>query len=87
MNFAIKTSYSIVLMSTEKNAPYNDSMLEDGVVEYEGHDAPPNDSYTKKEVDQSIASKPRTLTENGKFMQAADIFKGGKTDPDFFTGK
>ena len=40
MNFAIKKSYSIVLMSTEKNAPYNDSMLEDGVIEYEGHDAP-----------------------------------------------
>ena len=81
MNFAIKKSYSIVLMSTEKNAPYNDSMLEDGVIEYEGHDAPRNDSYNKKEVDQPIANKTGTLTENGKFMQAADNFKEGKREP------
>ena len=81
MNFAIKKSYSIVLMSTEKNAPYNDSMLEDGVIEYEGHDAPRNDSYNKKEVDQPIATKTGTLTENGKFLQAADNFKEGKREP------
>ena len=81
MNFAIKKSYSIVLMSTEKNAPYNDNMLEDGVIEYEGHDAPRNDSYNKKEVDQPIANKTGTLTENGKFMQAADNFKEGKREP------
>ena len=81
MNFAIKKTYSIVLMSSEKNAPYNDRMLEDGVIEYEGHDATKNDSYNKKEVDQPIANKTGTLTENGKFLQAADNFKEGKRDP------
>ena len=34
MNFGIKKTHSIVLMSTEKNAPYNDELLEDGVIEY-----------------------------------------------------
>ena len=38
MNFGIKGSYSIVLMSTLKNAPYSDKMLEEGVIKYEGHD-------------------------------------------------
>lgn len=38
MNFGIQGSYSIVLMSTLKNAPYSDEMLEDGVIKYEGHD-------------------------------------------------
>jgi len=32
MNFGIQGSYSIVLMSVEKNAPYADEMLEGGVV-------------------------------------------------------
>ena len=31
MNFAIQKTYSVVLMSTQKNAPYNDHILEDGV--------------------------------------------------------
>ena len=81
MNFGIKQTYSIVLMSTEKNAPYNDKLLDEGVIEYEGHDAPKNDSYNKKEVDQPEANKTGTLTENGKFLQAADNFKEGKRDP------
>ena len=38
MNFGIKKNYSIVLMSTAKGSPYNDRLLDDGVIEYEGHD-------------------------------------------------
>ena len=38
MNFGIKGSYSIVLMSVEKNAPYVDEILKDGIIKYEGHD-------------------------------------------------
>jgi hypothetical protein len=75
MNFGIKGSYSIVLMSTEKNAPYNDRLLDDGIIEYEGHDAPKSRDYDKKLVDQPIATKSGTLTENGKFYQAADNYK------------
>jgi len=81
MNFAVKKTYSIVLMSTEKNAPYNDNMLEDGLIEYEGHDAPRSEKYNKKEVDQPIANSSGTLTENGKFFQAAENYKEGKRKP------
>jgi len=81
MNFGIKGSYSIVLMSTVKNAPYNDRLLDDGVIEYEGHDAPKSSSYDKKLVDQPIATKSGTLTENGKFYQAADNYKSGMRNP------
>ena len=80
MNFGIQGSYSIVLMSVEKNAPYADEMLEDGTIKYEGHDArvSPED---KKITDQPMANKTGTLTENGKFFQAAENFKVGKREP------
>ena len=81
MNFNVKKSYSIVLMSSEKNAPYVDKLLDDGIIEYEGHDAVKSDQYLKKEVDQPMANTSGTLTENGKFFQAADNFKNGKRDP------
>lgn len=35
MNFNVKKSYSIVLMSTLRNAPYADKLLDDGIIEYE----------------------------------------------------
>ena len=52
MNFAIQKTYSVVLMSTQKNAPYNDQIFDDGVIEYEGHDVPANINPEKKLVDQ-----------------------------------
>ena len=78
MNFGIKGSYSIVLMSTLKNAPYSDEMLNDGVIKYEGHDKYGVAKEQKKQVDQPIANSSGTLTENGKFFQAAEQFKEGK---------
>ena len=54
MNFAIQKTYSVVLMSTQKNAPYNDHILEEGVIEYECHDVPSNLNPEKKLVDQSL---------------------------------
>ena len=71
MNFAIQKTYSVVLMSTQKNAPYNDQIFNDGVIEYEGHDVPANINPEKKLVDQSLLSPSGTPTENGKFFQAA----------------
>ena len=80
MNFGIQGSYSVVLMSVEDNAPYADEMLEDGVIKYEGHDARVP-VQLKKEVDQQLANPSGTLTENGKFFQAAENFKEGKREP------
>ena len=81
MNFGIKGSYSIVLMSVAKNSPYADEMLEDGIIKYEGHDQERVPKELKKSLDQPIANKSGTLTQNGKFLQAAEQFKDGKRDP------
>ena len=81
MNFGIRGSYSIVLMSTLRNAPYSDEMLENGVIKYEGHDQYRIEKELKKIVDQPIKNKTGTLTQNGKFLLAAEKFKDGKRDP------
>ena len=77
MNFGIRKSYSIVLMSVEKNAPYADEMLSDGIIKYEGHDARvPKEE--KKITDQPEFNASGTLTENGRFIKAANEFKEGR---------
>ena len=81
MNFGIQKTYSVVLMSTQKNAPYNDHILEKGVIEYEGHDVPSNLNPDKKLVDQSLLTPSGTPTENGKFFQAALDYKEGIKEP------
>ena len=81
MNFGIQKAYSVVLMSTQKNAPYNDHILEEGVIEYEGHDVPSNLNPDKKLVDQSLLTPSGTPTENGKFFQAALDYKEGIKEP------
>jgi len=81
MNFGIQKSYSIVLMSTERNAPYNDEIFDDGIIEYEGHDIHKNIHKDKKIVDQPLKNSSGTLTENGKFFQAANEYKEEKRDP------
>jgi hypothetical protein len=81
MNFGIKGNYSIVLMSTARNAPYVDELFDDGVIEYEGHDAPKSNDYDKKSVDQSAYTKLGNPTENGKFLQAVDNFKNNRREP------
>ena len=75
MNFGVKKNYSIVLMSTAKNAPYVDEVFDDGVIEYEGHDAPKSTDYNKKMVDQPAYTKTGRLTENGKFLKASMTIK------------
>ncbi len=80
MNFGIQKSHSIVLMSTEKNAPYNDEIFDDGVIEYEGHDVPKNITSDKKSVDQPMFNKSGTPTENGKLYAAAMNYKKGKRE-------
>ena len=81
MNFGIRDSYSIVLMSVRKNSPYNDEMLDNVIIKYEGHDVPSRRIYDKKHIDQSLHTASGTLTENGKFHQAAETYKQGKREP------
>lgn len=84
MNFRLKGHHSVILMSMRPNSPYRDEVQENGaVLIYEGHDEPKN----KEVFDPKVLNQPErlpsgTFTENGKFHQAAQLFKAGKKGPD-----
>lgn len=84
MNFGVGGGYSILLMSVLANAPYQDRIEENGtVIIYEGHNAPRSNSLTNPQViDQPALTRFGTLTENGKFLEAALGFKEGLRPPE-----
>lgn len=84
MNFRLNPNYSVILMSRRNNAPYRDNIHEDGItVEYEGHDEPKTTFVTDpKSIDQPKFTKNRTLTQNGRFIEAVEKFKQGKAKPE-----
>ena len=77
INYAIQKNYSIVLMSTLDNAPYNDRIFDTGIIEYEGHNVPSNESPNPEMVDQSLLRPSGNPTENGKFFKEVLNFKQG----------
>jgi len=94
MNFRVRggaSGYSIILMSVRKGAPYKDQWHDEssggpyaGMLEYEGHDAlrMRNSNVDPKAVDQPNCLPSGTLTENGKFFQAALSAKSGVQEPE-----
>jgi hypothetical protein len=84
MNFRLKGRHSVILMSVRPNSPYRDEVQDDGaVLIYEGHDEPKRKGASNpKVVDQPERQQGGTLTENGKFHQAAQRFKSGQKGPD-----
>lgn len=79
MNFRTKGGTSVFLMSTRKGAPYADKVEDNGeILIYEGHDVTRNLARDPKSVDQPDYTPKGTLTENGKFFQAAMKYKDGK---------
>lgn len=79
MNYRVKGRTTVILMSLRKGAPYSDRVEEDGeILIYEGHDVPKNLARSPKAVDQPDYTSRGTLTENGKFFQAALKFKEAK---------
>ena len=84
MNFGLGGNHSVILMSLRPNAPYRDR-IEDGgtTLIYEGHDHPKTAAYRNpKVVDQPVRFPSRSLTQNGKFHQAAQEFKLGRRPPE-----
>lgn len=82
MNFGLGGNHSVILMSLRPNAPYRDR-LEDGgtTLIYEGHDQPKGVSCPNpKVVDQRDHYASGTLTQNGRFFEAAQEYKAGKRD-------
>lgn len=83
MNFRIKGGTTVILMSLRKGAPYADQVEDNGeTLIYEGHDVPRNLAKNPKSVDQPDYTPRGTLTENGKFFQAAMKFKNGEEPPE-----
>jgi hypothetical protein len=84
MNFRMKPSHSVILMSQRSNAPYRDRVYDDGVtIEYEGHDTPKR-SY---EHNPKAENQPRTLpsgklTQNGLFARAVENYKRRSSPPE-----
>ena len=72
----------MILMSVRRNAPYRDR-LEDGgtTLVYEGHDQPKGPKQSNpKVVDQPERFPSGGMTQNGKFHEAAQLYKSGKRD-------
>jgi 5-methylcytosine-specific restriction endonuclease McrA len=79
MNYHSGKSYSIILMSVRKNAPYRDRLEDDGsTLIYEGHDVSKSfGGVDPKLVDQPEKTVAGSLTENGKFHKAAQDYIQG----------
>jgi len=84
MNFGLGQGHSVILMSLRRNAPYQDRVVDDGTtLIYEGHDQPRCSTIPQpKTVDQPEWTPCGMLTENGRFHQAAQAFKGGQRSPE-----
>lgn len=83
MNYKVKGGTSVILMSVRKGAPYNDSVEDNGqILIYEGHDIPKNESHNPKGEDQKDLTPKGTLTQNGKFFNAAKEYKLHKKEPE-----
>jgi hypothetical protein len=84
MNFGLRGTHSVILMSLRRNAPYRDR-LEDGgtTLIYEGHDKPRGSTCPNpKVVDQPEYYPSGGLTQNGKFHKASQDAKAGRRQPE-----
>lgn len=71
-------------MSVRANAPYRDQLQDGGTtLIYEGHDQPQGPSCPNpKVIDQPEHFPSGTLTQNGKFNEAAQRYKAGERGPE-----
>ena len=84
MNFGLGSNHSVILMSIRPNAPYQDRIEDNGsTLIYEGHDEPRTAKVPNpKLVDQPGETPKGTLTQNGKFAEAANAYKAGQRLPE-----
>jgi hypothetical protein len=85
MNFRLRGGLSVILMSLRVGAPYADRIEESGkILIYEGHDIPSyKDGPNPKLVDQPERHPGGSLTQNGLFFRAAQLYKKGKQRTEF----
>lgn len=80
MNYRIRGINTVILMSLRPNAPYSDSVQEDGkILIYEGHDVNRVKGGPEPKTQDQPMYNPNstTLTANGKFFQAAKNAESG----------
>jgi len=84
MNFKLGESYSIILMSLRPNAPYADRIEDDGkILIYEGHDIPKTKDIDYPKLNNQVLTNPTgSITQNGKFFNAAQEYKSKKINPE-----
>src|SRR5438067_2524254 len=84
MNYRLGGKRTVVLMSVRPGAPYADRVEKGGrVLIYEGHDEPRRKHRPEpKSVDQPIRHPGGSLTQNGRFLEAAEAFKNGAQGPE-----
>ncbi|MDP8222578.1 MAG: HNH endonuclease [Candidatus Lernaella stagnicola] len=84
MNFHVSDRpYSVVLMSIRRGSPYEDEVTDAGrVLVYEGHDVKKSDTVpVPKMVDQPLRNQSGSLTQNGRFYEAAKSHSQDNTTP------
>jgi len=84
MNFRLKGSMSVILMSLRRGAPYDDKIEDRGrTLIYEGHDTPRvKGGPEPKTLDQPKYSRHGKLTQNGLFFEAATRVARGEGQPE-----
>jgi hypothetical protein len=82
MNFRLRGSNSVILMSLRVGAPYADRVEDSGrVLIYEGHDLPrARGGPDPKEVDQPEFMPSGRVTQNGLFLDAVRRYKLGRAE-------
>ena len=84
MNFRLRETETIILMSLRPGAPYSDQVEDEGrVLIYEGHDvARTVNGPHPKQVDQPERNPGGSLTQNGLFAEAVWRYKEGTASPE-----
>lgn len=84
MNFRLRGSHSVILMSLRAGAPYADRVEDAGrILIYEGHDQPSLRGVSDpKSIDQPARTPSGSLTQNGLFFEAAHRFKTSTATPE-----
>lgn len=84
MNFGLGGTYSVLLMSVQARAPYQDRLTADGTtLIYEGHDEPQSAAVPyPKAVDQPLRTAYGTPTQNAKFHEAAQAYRHEQRPPE-----
>lgn len=77
MNYRLRPTYSVILMSQRSNAPYKDKIYEDGItIEYEGHDINKRGYMHNPKNEDQVSNLPSgKLTQNGLFAKAVEDYQ------------